>query len=151
MPTPSKAPGVLTRAQRALVEFFRLEAAGGIVLILAAVLALILVNSPVEGMYRAVIDPVHHWINDGLMAVFFLLVALEIKREALSGQLAGREQLVLPLVCAAAGVLVPAALAFALVLYPMLKGDLRISKREGGVLVLAFVAWLLFELYAIAH
>ena len=46
---------------------------------------------------------------------------------------------------------VPAALAFALVLYPMLKGDLRISKREGGVLVLAFVAWLLFELYAIAH
>jgi cation:H+ antiporter len=41
---------------------------------------------------------------------------------------------------------VPAALAFALVLYPMLKGDLRISKAEGGVLVLAFVAWLLFEL-----
>jgi cation:H+ antiporter len=46
---------------------------------------------------------------------------------------------------------VPAALAFALVLYPMLKGDLRIGKAEGGVLVLAFVAWLLFELYAVAH
>jgi cation:H+ antiporter len=46
---------------------------------------------------------------------------------------------------------VPAALAFALVLYPMLKGDLRIGKREGAVLVLAFVAWLLFELYAVAH
>ncbi|BCT91897.1 Na(+)/H(+) antiporter NhaA [Lysobacter helvus] len=114
MPTPSKAPGVLTRAQRALVEFFRLEAAGGIVLILAAVLALVLVNSPLEGLYHAVVDPVHHWINDGLMAVFFLLVALEIKREALSGQLAGREQLVLPLVCAAAGVLVPALLFTAL-------------------------------------
>jgi NhaA family Na+:H+ antiporter len=50
------------------------------------------------------------WINDGLMAVFFLLVALEIKREALTGQLAGRQQLVLPLVCACAGVAVPALL-----------------------------------------
>ncbi len=46
---------------------------------------------------------------------------------------------------------VPAALALALVLYPMLKGDLRISRREGGVLALAFVAWLLFELYVVAH
>jgi NhaA family Na+:H+ antiporter len=54
--------------------------------------------------------PLLLWINDGLMAIFFLLVALEIKREALTGQLAGREQLVLPLVCASAGVMVPALL-----------------------------------------
>ena len=46
---------------------------------------------------------------------------------------------------------VPAALAFALVLYPMLKGDLRISKREGGILLAAFVAWVAFELYAMQH
>jgi len=131
MPVPSPiASGlqVLTRAQRALVEFFRLEAAGGIVLILAAVLALLLVNSSFADMYRAFLalpvqvsvgsaglaKPLLLWINDGLMAVFFLLVALEIKREALSGQLAGRDQLVLPLVCAAAGVLVPALLFTAL-------------------------------------
>jgi len=115
MPVPSPiASGlqVLTRAQRALIEFFRLEAAGGIVLILAAVLALLLVNSSFVGMYHAFIDPLHHWINDGLMAVFFLLVALEIKREALSGQLAGRDQLVLPLVCAAAACVDCALLLF---------------------------------------
>jgi cation:H+ antiporter len=46
---------------------------------------------------------------------------------------------------------VPAALAFALVLYPMLRGDLRISRREGGVLLVAFIAWLVFELTLIQH
>ncbi|MBX9400175.1 Na+/H+ antiporter NhaA [Lysobacter sp. BMK333-48F3] len=116
------------RALRALSEFFRLEAAGGIVLIAAAVLALIAANSPLREAYQAfreipvqlrigpldIDKPLLLWINDGLMAVFFLLVALEIKREALSGQLAERSQLVLPLVCASAGVVVPALLFFAL-------------------------------------
>src|SRR5690606_13773657 len=54
--------------------------------------------------------PLLLWINDGLMAMFFLLVALEIKRETLSGQLSSRDQLMLPLVCAAAGVAVPATI-----------------------------------------
>ena len=113
-----------SRALHALGEFFRLEAAGGIVLIVAAVLALVCANSPLEAFYDGfrempvavvfgqldIAKPLLLWINDGLMAVFFLLVALEIKREALTGQLAGREQLVLPLVCASAGVLVPALL-----------------------------------------
>ncbi|HEY0661376.1 MAG TPA: Na+/H+ antiporter NhaA [Lysobacter sp.] len=113
-----------SRALRALTEFFRLEAAGGIVLISAAALALVAANSPLAAAYDAFRDlpvqlrigafeiakPLLLWINDGLMAVFFLLVALEIKREALSGQLAGRAQLVLPLVCAAAGVALPALL-----------------------------------------
>ena len=112
----------------ALTEFFRLEAAAGIVLIAAAVLALIAANSPLEEAYEAfrsmpvqvrvgeleIAKPLLLWINDGLMAVFFLLVALEIKREALTGQLAGREQLILPLVCASAGVAVPALLFAAL-------------------------------------
>jgi len=112
------------RALHGLTEFFRLEAAGGIVLIAAAALALVAANSPLEQMYETFRDlpvqvrigdldiakPALLWINDGLMAIFFLLVALEIKREALTGQLAGREQLVLPLVCAVAGVAVPALL-----------------------------------------
>ena len=117
-----------SRAMRALGEFFRLEAAGGIMLIGAAVLALVFANSPLNEAYDAFRDmpvqvrvgaldiakPALLWINDGLMAIFFLLVALEIKRETLSGQLAGREQLVLPLVCASAGVAVPALLFTAL-------------------------------------
>jgi hypothetical protein len=98
---PAKGP--LPRALHALVEFFRLEAAGGITLIAAAALALIAANSPAQDAYEAFRDftlqagigdfsiakPLLLWINDGLMAIFFLLVALEIKRETLSGQLAG--------------------------------------------------------------
>jgi NhaA family Na+:H+ antiporter len=118
----------LPRALLALVEFFRLEAAGGITLIAAAALALIAANSPLQDSYEAfrsfnlkvgfgdaaIAKPLLLWINDGLMAVFFLLVALEIKRERLTGQLAGREQLILPLVCATAGVVVPSLLFTAL-------------------------------------
>ena len=101
-----------------LVEFFRLESAGGLLLIAAAMLALILANSPFAHAYQSLLDvplrlgvadyaiakPLLLWINDGLMAIFFLLVALEIKREMLSGQLSNRAQLV----CACGGVLVPA-------------------------------------------
>jgi Na+:H+ antiporter, NhaA family len=115
-------PRRLPRTLRALVEFFRLEAAGGITLIVAAALALVAANSPWHDGYEAfrqfplkigigdfaIAKPLLLWINDGLMAIFFLLVALEIKRESLSGQLAGREQLILPLACACAGVVVPA-------------------------------------------
>lgn len=118
----------LPRALHALTEFFRLEAAGGITLIAAAALALIAANSPAVDGYEAfrgyvlkigagdfaIAKPLLLWINDGLMAIFFLLVALEIKRETRSGQLAGRDRLILPLVCASAGVVVPAVLFAAL-------------------------------------
>lgn len=99
-----------------------MEAAGGIVLIGAAALAMLLANSPWEALYEQfrglpvqvrvgaldLAKPLLLWINDGLMAIFFLLVALEIKREVLSGQLSSRAQLVQPLLCAAAGVAAPA-------------------------------------------
>lgn len=107
---------VYARAQRVLLEFFRLEAAGGIVLMVAAALALLCANSLLAETYQAFrhlplgSQPLEWWVNDGLMAVFFLLVALEIKREVVSGQLSSRSQLVLPVVCASAGVVVPALL-----------------------------------------
>ncbi|MCJ0826730.1 Na+/H+ antiporter NhaA [Luteimonas sp. 50] len=130
-PNPSAARGprsLPARALQALGDFLRLEAAGGILLIAAALLALLCANSPLEEFYDGfrelpvavvfgelrIAKPLLLWINDGLMAVFFLLVSLEIKREALTGQLAGRDQLVLPLVCACAGVAVPALLFTAL-------------------------------------
>ncbi len=110
------------RAVHALTEFLRLEAAGGILLILAAVLALVFANSPLEEFYDGfrqlpvavkvgaleIAKPLLLWINDGLMAIFFLLVAMEIKREALSGQLSSLQQVTLPVVCAICGVAVPA-------------------------------------------
>ncbi|QJU57183.1 Na+/H+ antiporter NhaA [Sphingomonas sp. AP4-R1] len=94
--------------------FFRMEAAGGILLIAAAALALIVANSPYASEYQealhAHIGPlsVAHWINDALMALFFLLVGLEVKREVLEGSLSDAGARVLPVIVAAAGMIVPA-------------------------------------------
>jgi Na+:H+ antiporter, NhaA family len=105
-----------------LLKFFRLEAAGGILLVLAAVLALICVNSPLAEYYNLFLDlpigvqigefslrkPWLLWINDGLMAIFFLLVGLEIKREVLEGHLRTRDQVMLPAIAALGGIIAPA-------------------------------------------
>jgi NhaA family Na+:H+ antiporter len=96
---------------RALLES---EAAGGLVLMFAAALALVVANSPLADLYanllHAELGPmsIAHWINDGLMAVFFLLVGLEIKREMVEGQLATMSRRVLPGIAAAGGMAVPA-------------------------------------------
>ena len=95
-------------------EFLDSEASGGIVLMLAAALALIVANSPLSETYFAALHAylgplsVSHWINDGLMAVFFLLVGLEIKREMLDGQLSTWPRRMLPGIAAAGGMAVPA-------------------------------------------
>lgn len=102
------------RPKSILREFLDGEAAGGIILMAAAALALIVANSPLAdtyfGVLHAYLGPlsVSHWINDGLMAVFFLLVGLEIKREMLDGQLSAWPRRVLPGIAAAGGMLVPA-------------------------------------------
>ena len=125
---PAPQPSLSQRALGALADFLRLEAASGILLIAAAALALVCANTPLEEFYDGfrempvavvfgelrIAKPWQLWINDGLMAVFFLLVSLEIKRESLTGQLAGLDRLMLPMVCAAAGVAVPALLFVAL-------------------------------------
>lgn len=112
------------RALRALQHFLQWESSGGILLIGAALVALLFANSPLEAAYDGfrelpvavqvgglkIAKPLLLWINDGLMAIFFLLVALELKREALSGQLSSMSQVALPVVCALAGVAVPAAI-----------------------------------------
>ena len=112
------------RAGRALAEFFRLEAASGLVLVLAGAVGMVLANSPWSDAYEAMrvarggpalgpLDlnkPFVWWINDALMAVFFLLVALELKREFVDGQFSDRRQLLLPLVCALGGMLAPMAI-----------------------------------------
>jgi NhaA family Na+:H+ antiporter len=103
-----------------LRHFLDGEASGGIVLIVAAALALVVANSPLldayEGALHAKLGPlsVEHWINDALMALFFLLVGLEIKREMIDGQLATWPRRVLPGIAAAGGMLVPAVIYVAL-------------------------------------
>lgn len=107
----------------ALRDFLNSEAAGGLILMGAAALALIIANSPLQHFYHDLLHaeygPVltpklgpmtpHLWINDGLMAIFFLLVGLEIKREFVDGRLSTWKQRRLPFIAAAAGMAVPAA------------------------------------------
>jgi NhaA family Na+:H+ antiporter len=97
-----------------LRSFFATEAAGGIVLMAAAVVALAVANSPLQHAYFEVLHievgglSVLHWINDGLMALFFLLIGLEVKREIIAGQLSSWPRRVLPGAAAVAGMAVPA-------------------------------------------
>lgn len=101
------------RKPSVLREFLDSGAAGGLLLMAAAILALFVANSSLaDGYFSALHTPVAgldllHWINDGLMAVFFLFVGLEIKREFLDGQLATWSNRALPCIAAAGGVIVP--------------------------------------------
>ncbi len=103
-------------------EFIKLESAGGILLFIAAVIAMIIVNSPLDHYYEVFIhthltikigaygldETIHYWINDGLMAIFFFLVGMEIKREFIEGELSTRESAILPAIAAVGGMIVPA-------------------------------------------
>jgi NhaA family Na+:H+ antiporter len=110
------------RIRGALQRFLQMEASSGLLLIAAAVLALVMNNSPLAYLYQGFLDipvvaqfgalkidkPLLLWINDGLMALFFLLIGLEVKREVLAGQLSQPSQIVLPGAAAIGGMLVPA-------------------------------------------
>jgi Na+:H+ antiporter, NhaA family len=97
-------------------RFISSEAAGGLVLMGTAVLALLIANSPFAETYFGILGSyvgglsVLHWINDALMAVFFLMVGLEIKREVITGQLASWPQRILPGIAALGGMAIPAAI-----------------------------------------
>ena len=102
--------------------FFQLEAASGLVLLIAAIIALIISNSNFSGLYFNTLEQylfvgvnnfglklsVHHWINDLLMAIFFFFVTLEIKREFIQGELSNLKKALLPIIGAVGGMLIPA-------------------------------------------
>lgn len=108
----------------AIGDFIRLESSAGILLLASAIVAMFVANSPVAHGYEALLNtpvavqvgalainkPLLLWINDGLMALFFLLVGLEIKREFLEGELSSAAQVVLPGMGALGGMIVPAAI-----------------------------------------
>ena len=102
--------------------FFKLEAASGLILLIAAIFALIISNSNLNELYFDTLEKylfigvsefglklsVHHWINDALMAIFFFFVTLEIKREFIQGELSNIKQALLPIIAAVGGMVIPA-------------------------------------------
>ncbi|TRD11049.1 Na+/H+ antiporter NhaA [Erythrobacter insulae] len=113
---------MIDRVGGALKDFLKQESAGGIVLIVAAALALIIANTPLATGYFGTLEtklnlsygafeinkPLLLWINDGLMAIFFFLIGLEVKREILEGQLSSWDKASLPLIAAIGGMAIPA-------------------------------------------
>lgn len=113
---------MIATAETTITRFLRLESAAGILLFLAAVIAIIAANSPLLPYYKLLLStpvelrvgtleiakPLLLWINDGLMAVFFFLVGLELKREWIEGELADKRNIILPGIGAIGGMLVPA-------------------------------------------
>jgi Na+:H+ antiporter, NhaA family len=122
--TGSRSTAEIDRALRWLQEFLRLEVAGGLLLMAVTVLAMIVANSPLYRFYAAALNasmevrigtagigkPLLLWINDGLMAVFFFLVGMELKREVLEGHLSSLRRASLPAFAALGGLLIPAAI-----------------------------------------
>jgi Na+:H+ antiporter, NhaA family len=106
-------------------EYLRTETVGGMILLAATVLALLLANTPVSGIYTAVRDfeigphllhlhlSVGAWAKDGLLAIFFFVAGLELKREMVIGELSNLRSALLPIIAAAGGMILPAVLAFA--------------------------------------
>ncbi|MGW1682601.1 Na+/H+ antiporter NhaA [Saccharopolyspora sp. NPDC002376] len=106
-------------------SYLRTETVGGMVLLAATALALIMANSPLTGFYQAIRDfefgpeslhlnlSVGEWAKDGLLAIFFFVAGLELKRELVVGELSNRKNAMLPVIAALGGMIVPAVLAFA--------------------------------------
>ncbi|MBF9000680.1 MULTISPECIES: Na+/H+ antiporter NhaA [Vibrio] len=95
-------------------KFFQMESAGGVLLVIAAIIAMFVANSPLAKAYSSTLHTyvfgmsLSHWINDGLMAVFFLLIGLEVKRELMVGALKSKETAIFPAIAAVGGMLAPA-------------------------------------------
>jgi NhaA family Na+:H+ antiporter len=107
-------------------NFFKLEAAGGFVLLIAAVMAMVLKNSSFGYLYEAFLDtpgvvqvgaleiakPLFLWVNDGLMAIFFFMIGMEVKREVMVGELSELSQIALPAIAGLGGILIPAGMYY---------------------------------------
>ena len=108
----------------AIRDFMKLESASGLLLLIAAIIAMLVANSPLREFYSSLLNttvaiqvgalqinkPLLLWINDGLMAIFFFLIGLEIKREIIEGELSSLSQVVLPGMGALGGMIIPATI-----------------------------------------
>ncbi|WGV99215.1 Na+/H+ antiporter NhaA [Vibrio sp. YMD68] len=95
-------------------DFLKMESSSGILLVIAAITAMMIANSPLNGFYQGFLHTyllgmsLSHWINDGLMAIFFLIIGLEVKRELVEGALKSKETAMFPAIAAVGGMLAPA-------------------------------------------
>ena len=111
---------VQKKLTKTFTNFFNSEKAGGIILIICTVVSLLMTNSPVGENYLNLWHfyvagmSIEHWINDGLMAIFFLLIGLELKRELKNGELSDIKNALLPIFAAIGGIILPAGIHFAL-------------------------------------
>ena len=96
------------RISSQLRKFFALESAGGIFLVLAALIALVIANSPASDDFNQAVEPFHSLINEGLMAIFFFMVGLEIRNEIRHGEMRNPKNAALPIFAAIGGMLIPA-------------------------------------------
>ncbi len=147
-----------TQSKNIFRRFFALESAGGILLIVAMIAAMLMKNSPLTGWYQeflmmpiavqvgalAINKPFLLWINDGFMAVFFMLIGLEIKQELLQGHLKTNAQRILPLIGAIGGVAVPAAF------YLFINWDNQLSRHGWAIPTATDIAFALGILMLVA-
>ncbi len=147
-----------TQSKNIFRRFFALESAGGVLLIVAMIAAMLMKNSPLTGWYQeflmmpiavqvgalAINKPFLLWINDGFMAVFFMLIGLEIKQELLQGHLKTNAQRILPLIGAIGGVAVPAAF------YLFINWDNQLSRHGWAIPTATDIAFALGILMLVA-
>jgi NhaA family Na+:H+ antiporter len=126
---------------QAIKEFLRYESASGILLLAAAILAMLIQNSPASHLYDALLElhveirvgnfqiakPLLLWINDGLMAIFFFLIGLEVKREVLDGELSEPSRVALPVIAAIGGMALPA------IIYAAINWDNPVTMRGWAI------------------
>ena len=126
----------------ALRNFLKMESTAGILLVAATVVALLVSNSPLLPIYRDVLSvplaislgdlavdkPLLLWVNDALMVFFFMLVGLELKREVVEGQLSRPDQVILPVLAAIGGLVLPAAIFW------YINGDFA-SQKNGDTMI----------------
>ncbi|HRO75202.1 MAG TPA: Na+/H+ antiporter NhaA [Crocinitomicaceae bacterium] len=149
----------IDKINKPLQKFIQNEKAGGIVLGISVIIALILANSPFSDAYHHFFEhkigfqfdgksyleySLHHWINDGLMAIFFFVVGLELKREIIGGELSNPRKALLPIGAAIGGMLVPALIYF--VLNP--SGD---TQNGWGIPMATDIAFALGVLYLLGN
>ncbi len=149
----------IDKINKPLQKFIQNEKAGGIVLGISVIIALILANSPFSDVYHHFFEhkigfqfdgksyleySLHHWINDGLMAIFFFVVGLELKREIIGGELSNPRKALLPIGAAIGGMLVPALIYF--VLNP--SGD---TQNGWGIPMATDIAFALGVLYLLGN